>query len=164
MESPTPKAWLVFPGAANPTLAHRSSAVTVATGAEASLITAEAQLQRGDTAGMLATLNALRATPPTYFLVNGATLAPLAALPAPAGPAAAVDLLFSERAHWLWLTGHRLSDLRRLERQYGRPDNQVFPTGAYFKNGLSYGTDVNLPIPFDEENNPNFTACLDRLP
>jgi len=37
------------------------------------------------------------------------------------------------------------------------------PTGAYFKGGL-YGTDYNFPVPFEETNNPNFTACLDRLP
>jgi hypothetical protein len=40
----------------------------------------------------------------------------------------------------------------------------VFPHGLYFKNGLSYGTDTNFPIPVDEQNNPNFVACLDRLP
>jgi hypothetical protein len=26
----------------------------------------------------------------------------------------------------------------------------------------TYGPDVNFPIPFDEQNNPNFTQCLDR--
>ncbi len=140
------------------------ASVTVATGAEARLINAEAALQRGDTAGMLTILNALRAAPPSYYLANGAAIAPLAALAAPVGPVAAVNMLFSERAHWLWLTSHRLSDLRRLERQYGRPDSTTFPTGAYFKNGLTYGTDVNLPIPIDELNNPKFTACIDRNP
>jgi hypothetical protein len=29
---------------------------------------------------------------------------------------------------------------------------------------LTYGTDVNYPIPLDEQNNPNFVQCLDRLP
>ncbi|MDX1577459.1 MAG: hypothetical protein R3266_03200, partial [Gemmatimonadota bacterium] len=74
-----------------------------------------------------------------------------------------VDLHFEERAYWLWLTGHRLGDLRRLVRQYGRAEDDVFPTGAYFKvQAGDYGDDVNLPVPFDEENNPNFQACLDR--
>src|SRR5437773_760711 len=41
----------------------------------------------------------------------------------------AVNLLFNERARWLWLTAHRLGDLRRLIRQYGRLPNTVFPTG-----------------------------------
>ena len=140
------------------------ASVTLVTGAEARLIGAEAALQRGDTAGMLTLLNALRASPPCYFLNAGAQLAALTPLPAPVGATAAVNLLFSERARWLWLTSHRLSDLRRLERQYARPDNQVFPTGPYFKSGLQYGTAVNYPVPIDELNNPKFQQCLDRLP
>jgi len=140
------------------------ASVTLVTGAEARLISAEAALQRGDTAGMLTLLNALRASPPSYFLNAGAQLAALTPLPAPVGATAAVNLLFSERARWLWLTSHRLSDLRRLERQYARPDNQVFPTGPYFKSGLQYGTAVNYPVPIDELNNPKFQQCLDRLP
>jgi hypothetical protein len=71
--------------------------------------------------------------------------------------------LFDERAHWLYSTGHRLGDLRRLIRQYGRGTESVFPTGAYFKGG-SYGGDVNFPVPQPEENNPNFAQCLDRNP
>ncbi|HEV8399936.1 MAG TPA: hypothetical protein VGQ18_08900 [Gemmatimonadales bacterium] len=156
------------------------AAITLATGLEARLINAEAALSRGDTVAFMATLNALRATPPTYILagVQGTTVPgdqpkpvdPMAALATPASPAAAVDLLFTERARWLWGTGHRLNDLRRLVRAigtrggYGRAENSVFPNGLYFKNGLSYGTDVNYPIPLDEQNNPGFTQCLDRLP
>ena len=79
----------------------------------------------------------------------------------PGSAAGREDLHFRERAFWLYSTGHRLGDLRRLIRQYGRGAETVFPTGAYFKGGL-YGTDVNLPIPQEEENNANFTACLDR--
>ena len=56
--------------------------------------------------------------------------------------------------------------MRRLIRPtaaggYGRAENTVFPSGAYFKGG-TYGTDVNFPIPKDEENNTLFTQCLDR--
>ena len=54
-----------------------------------------------------------------------------------------------------------LGDLRRLVRQYGRTQDQVFPTGTFFKNG-NCGTDVNLPITTDELNNPSFTGCIDR--
>jgi len=158
------------------------AAITLATGLEARLINAEAALRRADTVGFLGFLNALRATPPTYILagVQGTTspadqpkaIAPgtLAPLAAPADSTAAINLLFSERAHWLWGTAHRLNDLRRLERAtgvrggFGRPDSLVFPHGLYFKNGLSYGTATNYPIPVDEQNNPNFAACLDRLP
>ena len=40
--------------------------------------------------------------------------------------------------------------------------DQVYPVGKYFKGG-DYGTDVNLPVPQAEFNNPNFTGCIDRL-
>jgi hypothetical protein len=117
----------------------------------------------------LAFLNGLRQAPPTYFLVGDLspltqTIAPLPPLASPASAAAAVTLLFAERARWLWLTAHRLNDLRRLVRAptmrggYGLAVNSVFPTGAYFKNGLTYGNDVNLPVPLTEQNNPNFSG------
>ena len=145
------------------------ASVTVATGLEARLIQAEAALQAGDTAGMYTILNALRAAPPSYILAGvpaspstpPTPVAPMAAL---SGTGSAVDTLFAERARWLWLTAHRLSDLRRLIRQYGRATESVFPTGAYFKQGLVYATDVNFPVPIDEQNNPNFQQCLDRNP
>jgi hypothetical protein len=151
----------------------RSATVTVATGAEASLITAEAALQAGDTGtggAYLTALNAIRAAPPAYFNSNRvgvAAVAPMAALTTADITTAggAVNLLFGERARWLWLTAHRLSDLRRLIRQYGRATESVFPTGAYFKPPYpTYGTDVNFPVPIDELNNPNFATCIDRNP
>jgi hypothetical protein len=46
--------------------------------------------------------------------------------------------------------------LRRLIRQYLRDVNTVFPNGAYFKGG-TYGTDVNVPVPQQEQNNPSYT-------
>src|SRR2546428_8747774 len=104
---------------------------------------------------MLILLNALRASPPTYFLNAGATIPAMTALAAPVGSTAAVDLLFTERARWLWLTSHRLGDLRRLERQNGRPHNHVFPTGPHFKTGLQDGTPLNYPLPLKRLNNPN---------
>lgn len=127
----------------------RTSAVPVATGTEARLIEAEASLRAGDFGAALITLNTLRA---------GGGLAGLAD---PGTAAGREDLLFRERAYWLWLTSHRLGDMRRLVRQYGRNKETVFPTGPFFKGGV-YGPDVNFPIPFDETNNPNFTSCLDR--
>ena len=145
----------------------RSTSITLATGAEARLIEAEAQVQSGDTAtngaGMYTTLNALRSSPPAYFTPTSA----LGALTTDSAAAAggAVGLLFRERAYWLWLTAHRLGDLRRLVRQYGRAADTVFPPGVYFKSQVpTYGSDVNFPVPVDEENNPNFTQCLDRNP
>ena len=52
--------------------------------------------------------------------------------------------------------------MRRLIRQYLRDPSAVFPTGDYHKGGGSYGNDVNLPIPIEEENNPNGGTCTDR--
>ena len=129
-----------------------TSSVPVATGTEARLIEAEAQLAVGDPA-WLTTLNALRAASPM-----AAQLPPLVD---PGTTAARQDMLFHERAMWMYLTAHRLGDMRRLIRQYQRPTETVFPTGAYFKGG-SYGTDVNLPLPFSERNNGVYTGCLDR--
>lgn len=139
----------------------RDSDVPLATGIEARLIEAEAAMQGGDDATFLAKLNAARAAAvASVEAVSGdtTTLPPLTAADIPADPNAKVDLLFRERAFDLWLTAHRLGDLRRLIRQYGRTADQVFPTGPWFKGG-TYHDDVSMPVPQHEENNPNFTAC-----
>jgi starch-binding outer membrane protein, SusD/RagB family len=116
---------------------------------EAQLIIAESELQTNAFSAMTQRLNDLRAA---------AGLDPLAT---PGNFDAATDLLFTERAFWLFATGHRLGDMRRLIRQYGRDPETVFPTGEYYK-GQTYGVDVNLPLPRRETNNPNVTGCLDR--
>jgi hypothetical protein len=147
----------------------RTTAVTLADGVEAELIRAEAQLQTGDAAGMLATLNALRSNA-AVMSARGYT-GTLAALTDPGTAAGRQDLLFQERAYWLFLTAHRLGDLRRLVRQYGRNAESVFPTGPYSSNGRTtiYGTDTSFPIPIEELNNPevetgspNLKGCLSR--
>jgi starch-binding outer membrane protein, SusD/RagB family len=130
----------------------QSTPIPLATGVEGQLILAEHQLRTGGpTGGYLATLNALRTTVPG--------LAPIVV--APATVESAQDLLFSERAFWMYLTGHRLGDLRRLVRQYGRDQSTVFPIGVDF-NGVPYSSDVNFAISEDEANNPNFHGCLNR--
>jgi hypothetical protein len=133
----------------------RASAVTIADGVEARLIEAEATLKAGDAPGALAILNALRSNAALLSL-RGYPANSLAPLTLQATAAAQLDQLFKERAYWLFLTSHRLGDLRRLVRQYGRTVNSVFPNGPYFKGGL-YGSDVNAPVPFSEQNNPNYT-------
>lgn len=149
---------------------ERGTDIYLADGVEARLIEAEAALQAGDVDAFLTKLNELRANAKTLIpariegfnnainvnVQNFVNAAPaLAPLTDPGTRDARVDLLFRERAFWLYTTGHRLGDLRRLIRQYGRPENTVFPIGPYHKGG-SYGTDVNFPVPFDEENNPKF--------
>lgn len=146
-------------------LSGRADPAPIASGLEARLIEAEAALQSAATGTWLGILNGLRADADVFLAAlypntsPSGTLAPLAD---PGTPAGREDLMFRERAFWLYATNHRLGDMRRLIRQYGRDANAVFPTGPYFKEGASYGNDVNFPIPQDEENNPNFTNCLDR--
>jgi hypothetical protein len=131
----------------------QSASIPLATGVEAQLIIAENALKTGGTGGSyFGTLNTLRAT-------QIAGLTPIATAPGTAE--AAERLLFHERAFWMYLTGHRLGDLRRLIRQYGLNVNTVFPIGTD-ANGTTYGPDVNFSISQDETNNPNFHGCLNR--
>ncbi len=136
----------------------RTDPIIVVSGLDARLIEAEAKLHDSDIPGMMAILNALRAAPPNLGPVKPAPMAPLAT---PATQDAAVTLYFREKAFWQFGRGQRLSDLRRLIRQYGRTEDQVFPTGTFHKGG-TYSTDVNAPVPDVEKSNPEFTGCIDR--
>ena len=138
----------------------RNDPVRLATGIEARLIETEADLRAGRTGNWLAKLNGLRAQWGSLAsIVRGDATGTLAPLADPGTTTSREDLMFRERAFWLFSTGHRLGDLRRLVRQYGRNAGSVFPTGAYFKAGANYGTDVVLLISQEEENNPNFSEC-----
>lgn len=120
--------------------------VPLATGVEARLIEAEAALQDGHRSDFFALHNEIRATMDLPDLEDtGQSQAEL------------VDLHFRERAYWLWLTSHRLGDLRRLVRQYGRPANTVYPIGPTVE-GSARGDDLSLRVPFSETNNPNYDA------
>jgi hypothetical protein len=132
----------------------RTTPLPIANGIEAKLITAEQLLNAGNPSGWLDTLNFLRAS---------GGVAGLAALADPVDSTARQNLMFRERAFWLFATGHRLGDLRRLMRQYGRAEDAVFPTGTHFK-GDAYGNDVNIPVPPEELGNPNFTGCSTTTP
>jgi hypothetical protein len=133
------------------------SPVPIATGVEARLIQAEAALQANNNdaaptgSGWLGILNSLRAGYTT----------PMAPLADPGSYPARVDLLFRERAFWLYLQAVRMPDLRRLMRQYNRAQETVFPTGPY-RDGLQYGTEVNFTAPLNETPNTAYTGCIDR--
>ncbi len=142
------------------TLWGRSTSVPIVNGIDARLIEAEAFLAAGNPTSWLATLNALRATPPKLGEIT-LTAAQLPPLTDPGTAAGRVNLMFREKAFWTFSRGQRLGDLRRLIRQYGRTPANTFPTGAHYR-GVQYGTDVNLPVPADESNNPNFKGCIDR--
>jgi hypothetical protein len=137
---------------------------TLASGVEARLIQAEAALNGVATGhgSWIDQLNALRAT------VSGL---PQITDPGAGNPEAQIDTVFTERAEWLFLTGHRQGDLRRLLRQYGgryaafNDPSKVYPTGPYNAPGTGlYGMDVTAPIPVAEEANPLFHGCLSREP
>jgi len=150
-----------------------NSDVPLASGVEARLIEAEAALQGGNAAGMLTILNALRAdvaaltrvlypdsrqtfpAPPAPPSLNPLTDPATSTMTTAEQFAARRALLFQERALWLFNTGHRQGDLRRLVRHYGLTSAQAFPSGPYFRSG-NYGNDVAYPVPFNEENNTNF--------
>ena len=126
----------------------------LASGIEARLIEAEANLNGAGGTNWLTVLNNLRAT-------EG-----LGALTDPGTFDAQVDMLFDERARWLFGTSHRLGDMRRLVREYSRAEATVFPSGPFFKGGV-YGSDMNFPIPFEESENPALDGltgqiCLNR--
>lgn len=162
----------------------RESDVAIVTGTEARLIEAEAALRSGDVTGFLAKLNYLRANFNTFkqpsnpctatgTTINGCPTIPsggnlLPALTDPGTQAAREDLLFRERAFWLYGTGHRLPDMRRLVRPlaqggFGRAENTVYPNGTFFKGGV-YGTDKMLVIPAAEQNNSLSKGCTDKNP
>jgi len=127
-----------------------STPVALASGIEARLIEAEAAVQAGDNDQVENIHNALRAReglPPDDL--SGISQSELR------------SYHFQERAFWLYSTGHRHGDLRRLVRVYGEEASDVFPWGTYFKGG-QYEPEISFPVPQSEENNPNFEGCLDR--
>src|SRR4051812_17194231 len=140
----------------NTTLWGRTDPAIVVSGIDARLIEAEAALNANNIPGMMAILNALRATSQNLgsnngTAVNSGVMAPLAT---PGTTQGAVALLFREKAFWTFGRGQRLGSLRRLIRQYGgtltpgaaptaavQNGSTTFPTGAFFKGGV-YGNDV----------------------
>lgn len=133
------------------------TSVTVTSGFDARLIEAEAQLAAGS-AAWLTTLNTLRATP---YVIGTITTPVMAPLSDPGTADARINLLFREKAFWTFTRGQRLGDMRRLIRYYGRAATSVFPEGVHYRGG-TYGSDVNLPVPQEEQNNPKWRGCLDR--
>lgn len=140
-------------------LSGRDDPLPVVSGIDARLIEAEAALQTGDYAGMVAILNALRAKSQTIGVFVVPAMSPITTIPT--SQDAAVQLLFREKGFWQFGRGVRMDDLRRLVRQYNYPQDQAFPSGAY-PGGGTFGTQVTFPVPDAEKTNPNFTGCIDR--
>lgn len=141
----------------------REDPIALVAGIDARLIEAEAQIQLKTPAGWLAAngiLNTLRAAPPKY---GNLTIAAMPALPLATSQVQAEDQFFREKAFWQFGRGERFSDLRRLVRQYQRPQDTVWPSGQFqpLKGGV-FGDKVNFPVPDSERSNPNFSGCIDR--
>jgi hypothetical protein len=150
----------------------QTSAVALTHGLDARLIEAEAALAAGNPAQMLTILNTLRATPIQITAPSpqasgthpGWTSRVMAPLTDPGTAVGRSALLFREKAFWQFGRGHRLGDLRRLIRDYGRAadGSDTFPVGQHYKGGV-FGPDVNLPVTTSEQiGNPNFASCIDR--
>jgi len=139
-----------------------SSPIVLASGIEARLAEAEAALWAGDIEAWLGKLNHLRRR--MWTTIRPPVDGPLPDLTDPGTEAERVDLLFRERAFWLFLTGQRQGDLRRLLRHYGRTQAQIYPIGAYPSGEeMSYGSHVDAPVPPAERlTNPRYTGCISR--
>jgi len=167
---PATLASIYSPTMYDPALNGDSVTMVLASGVEARLIQAEADLRRG-APSWLTTLNALRTDGTAIIGASDTTWNPgtggvagLAPLDDPGTDSARVTLLFHERAFWLFATAHRQGDLRRLVRAtaaggYGRDPEQAYPTGIS-QYGRPYETAVNLRIPPTESPNPYFKGCL----
>jgi hypothetical protein len=131
----------------------REDPIAIMKGVDGRMIEAEALLKEGNPTAALAELNEARAAEGLEPLADAGT------------DAARVNQLFRERAFWQFGRGFRTGDLRRLIRQYGRTQSDVWPVGTFHKGG-SFGVDVDIPVPQAEQNNPNVgtssQTCLSR--
>jgi hypothetical protein len=151
-----------------------NTAIPLASGIEAQLIAAEVAFHQPSSGNWLQILNALRtnggttsvgcpaSAPAPCAAAGTGGVTGLAALTDPGSDSLRVAMIFQERAYWLYLTGHRHGDLRRLVRNYHWDAAGVFPTGV--RSGLSYqafGPTVVFPVSDAERNNPLFQGCID---
>jgi hypothetical protein len=137
-----------------------TASIILASGLEGQLIAAEAALSDGGSTTILNTLRSICVGSAACAPWPGIAASSLAALQTPTSDSAAVTQLFAERAYWLYFTGHRQGDLRRLIRQYHRNPEDVYPTGIWPVGTVPYGAATSLPIPDSERLNPNFHGCL----
>lgn len=177
------KYYVTQSGTLDPTVPQVGAPVRLADGLEARLIQAEAALSANN-ANWLTILDTLRS-----HCIGSAPCAPVPGLTSvnlpvnltdPGTPDARLDLLMKERAMWLYMTGHREGDLRRLAHVYHRDASTLWPRGAYvnpafpplytsppYSNVLltTYGNDmVFFPDAGEQVRNPLYGGCYDRNP
>jgi hypothetical protein len=145
-------------------------------GVAARLVEAEAAANAGDPS-FLTILNTLRTNGSfterkdtlgnvldTLWHAGTGRVAGLRPLTDPGSKDARIKMVYDERAYWLFLTGNRQGDMRRLVRVYKWPQEQVYPSGYYPVGPTqAYGSYTNLPIPFTEQAiNPQYKGCFNR--
>jgi starch-binding outer membrane protein, SusD/RagB family len=137
-----------------------NSNMVVGSYTEAQLIVAEGDLFAGNYAGALTIMNTLRAnfaSPVPLPAGFPTTLGPLPS--AGANEKAQMLQLLSERAFWMYVTGHRLGDWRRVLRPpyngglFSFVTSDVYPVGTGIMNILEF------PTPQTTNPNPNYVAC-----
>ena len=140
------------------TVANGSAPLIMGSGIEAQLLEAEAALSAGQVGTWANILNNLRQTaitPAMPELTADSTTT--------ASPSMQLAVMFRERAFWLFGTGHREGDVRRLVRQYGVPATTVYPIGPYLGGPSQYGSSVVFPVG-GEQPDPGYHGCLNINP
>ena len=172
-------------GVLDPSVPWPNNPIPLASGVGARLIEAEAALAGGNVAAWLNGLNALRgactgtaACAPVPSIL-ATQLPPLTDPGTNPDPYARLKLMMKERAMWLFLTGHREGDMRRMVRWYplAFDINSVWPAGEYVNagtanaytatntNNTSYGPDVVLvPNPNERLTNSLYQGCVSVAP
>jgi len=168
-------------GTVDATISNPTAPVRAADGLEARLIEAEAALAANNPS-WLTMLNTLRST-----CIGSAACAPVPGLTAtnlppnltdPGTAGARLNLLMKERAMWLYLTGHRQGDLRRMAHLYGRDPMTIWPVGTYVNpgfaplipasptNGVSYINQFVVAPRTNSESqqNKSYSGCNDLNP
>jgi hypothetical protein len=137
-----------------------NSPMTLGDYTEAQLIVAEGDIVANAYPAALTIMQALRTASGLDFSTDSIQLTNLSA----ATPKAQMQQLLTERAFWMWVTGHRLGDWRRVLRApynaspFGFVTSDVYPVGPGISSTLEY------PTPLFTNPNPNYKACDPTIP
>jgi starch-binding outer membrane protein, SusD/RagB family len=129
-----------------------SSGMVVADFTEAQLIVAEGDVFSGNYPAAFAIMNGLRTASGLSFST------PLANLGA-STPKAQMQQILTERAYWMYVTGHRLGDWRRVLRAPYTAAPFSFVPGDVYPFGTGISTTLEFPTPLTTNPNPNYVAC-----
>jgi hypothetical protein len=127
---------------------------------EAQLIVAEGDIFAGNYAGGLTIMNTLRANFLSPVPLPHGFPTTLPPLPNVGGSQKAQMLqLLHERAFWMYVTGHRLGDWRRMLRAPYSGAPFSFVTTDFYPMGPGLSPMLEFPTPQTTNPNPNYVAC-----